>query len=542
MVIAQIASAPDPSMCVTGPDGIVTVFAWDLRLVILSVAVAVFGSFAALECAERMRTAGTLPVRRRFFVVGAVLMGLAIWTMHFVGMLALKMGMHVSYASSWSAASILAAAVGAGLAFLLIERPRVTAFHLSTGAVAMGLAIVSMHYLGMKSMRMPAAINYEPRLFSLSVFIAIATSGAALKLGRSIPRSEGAAFWMKAGSAVLMGLAISGMHYVGMAAARYEATSVAANTAADPLVGTFPLSDAVAIAGAIFAAALLALAVRTAVERQRALAANQKLMEELEERVRQRTAELQARNNDLAAFSYSVSHDLRSPLRTIAGFSDALLETHAHELSEEARHYLNRINIATRRMDTLLEGLLTLARVSQAPIKRERLDLGELARVTLADLAAQEPDRTVEVQIDPGLVAYADVALLTSALQNLLANAWKFTGRNPRARIHFGSRLHGADTVYFIRDNGAGFDMAAVGRLFGMFERFHAARDFPGHGIGLAVTKRIVERHGGKISAESVKGEWAEFSFTLPPDGNSLPPFAPSAVRSPDVPIAAGLV
>lgn len=516
MIFAQISSRPDPSMCVSGPDGIVSIFTWDLRLVALSIAVAVFGSFAALECAERMRTASSLPIRRRFFVLGAVLMGLAIWTMHFVGMLALKMGMEVSYANSWSATSILAAAIGAGLAFLLIERERVTWFHLITGAVAMGLAIVSMHYVGMKSMRMAATINYEPRLFSLSVLIAVFTSGAALKLGHSIPSSERAAFWMKAGSAVLMGLAISGMHYVGMAAARYQATTVAESRTADPLVGSFPLSDTVAIAGVIFGIALLALAARTAVERQQALAANQKLLAELEERVRLRTAELETRNNDLATFSYSVSHDLRSPLRTITGFSEALLETHARNLNEEGQHYLKRINAATHRMDALLQGLLTLARVSQAPIKRERIDLSELARATMADLMAQERGRAVDVQIDDKLVAYGDAALVASVLQNLLGNAWKFTGKNPRARIHFGARRSGDETIYFVRDNGAGFDMASVRKLFGMFERLHGMAEFPGHGIGLAVTKRIIERHGGRIAAESVKGEWAEFSFALP--------------------------
>jgi light-regulated signal transduction histidine kinase (bacteriophytochrome) len=301
-----------------------------------------------------------------------------------------------------------------------------------------------------------------------------------------------------------------------MAAARYQATTVAESSAADPLVGTFPLSDTVAIAGVIFGIALLALAARTAVERQQALAANQKLTAELEERVRLRTAELESRNNDLATFSYSVSHDLRSPLRTITGFSEALLESHANGLNEEGQHYLKRINAATHRMDALLQGLLTLARVTQAPIQRERIDLSELARATMADLMAQERGRAVEIQIDDGLVAHGDAALVASVLQNLLGNAWKFTGRNPRARIHFGARRSGDETVFFVRDNGAGFEMASVQKLFGMFERLHGMAEFPGHGIGLAVTKRIVERHGGRISAESVKGESAEFSFTLP--------------------------
>lgn len=503
-------------MCVTGPEGVVAVFAWDVRLVVVSVAIAIFGSFAALECAERMRTAAVRAQRRRLFVLGAALMGLAIWTMHFVGMLALKMGMHVSYGIAWSVLSILAAGTGAGLAFFLIERARLTWFYLSAGAIAMGLAIVSMHYLGMKSMRMAAAIDYEPRLFALSVAIAVVTSGAALKIARSIPSSDRAAFAVKAGSAVVMGLAIAGMHYVGMAAARYRATTEAENRSADPLVGAFPLSDAVAIAGVIFGVTLVALATRTAVERQRALAANEKLMAELEDRVKRRTAELEARNNDLAAFSYSVSHDLRSPLRTIAGFSEMLLDVKAEQLDDEGKHYLRRIYAATQRMDALLEGLLILARVSQAPIKREQVDLTQLARTVLADLMAQEPRRVVKLTIEEGLTATGDGTLLASALQNLLGNAWKFTSKKPEAAIHFGVR-HGPGTrTFFVRDNGAGFDPQNVRKLFGMFERLHGVGEFPGNGIGLAVTKRIIDRHGGTISANSVKGEWAEFSWTLP--------------------------
>ncbi len=509
--------APDPSMCVVSPDGVVATFQWDARLVAFSVVIAVFGSFGALECAERMRSTTEATVRQRFFFVGASLMGLAIWTMHFVGMLALDMGpMHVSYAGTWSVASIVAAATGAGIAFLLIDRARVGFFHLATGSVAMGLAIVSMHYLGMKSMRMPAAIDFEPRLFSLSVLIAIVTSGVALKIAHSIPKSERSAFWMKGGSSVLMGGAIAGMHYVGMAAARYRETSMADNRQADPLVGEFALSNAVAAAGIVFCTALLLLAARTAVERQRALAANERLMAELEERVRQRTAELEARNADLASFSYSVSHDLRSPLRTIIGFSDALVEGHSSELSVEARHYVSRIHAATRRMDMLLQGLLTLARVTQAPLRHEPLDLTEMARAIAADLAAENPGRQVAVTVQTGMTAIGDAGLMTSALQNLLENAWKFTQRTARPEVEVGCRAgDGAETVYFVRDNGVGFDMAYAHKAFGMFERLHDSSEFSGQGVGLAVTKRIIDRHGGTISARSEPGKGTEVAFTL---------------------------
>src|SRR5687768_14965656 len=171
--------APDPSMCVSGPQGIVMVFTWDKRLVVLSITIAIIGSFAALECVARMRHAGEDGPRRRFSFLGAALMGLAIWTMHFVGMLALKMPMPVSYAPGWSALSILAAAIGAGLAFTIMNQSRVSVFHVVLGGIAMGLAIASMHYIGMKSMRMGAMVDYEPVRFIFSIVIAIAASAGA---------------------------------------------------------------------------------------------------------------------------------------------------------------------------------------------------------------------------------------------------------------------------------------------------------------------------------------------------------------------------
>jgi NO-binding membrane sensor protein with MHYT domain/nitrogen-specific signal transduction histidine kinase len=503
-------------MCVSGPGGVVTVFDWDVRLIVLSVAVAIAGSFAALEFAGRIRVATESGLRRhRFSIAGAALMGLAIWTMHFVGMLALKMPMPISYSVPWSLLSMLAAAIGAGLAFLIMNQPRVGWFHVTLGGVAMGLAIASMHYLGMKSMRLGAVIDYEPLRFFASVSIAVIASAAALALGYWIPSAGRWAYTVKTGSAIVMGIAIAGMHYMGMAAARYTAAGVAVPAVDRPMVGAFPLGDFVAIASIVFGGALIALTARSAIDRQRALDAYRLLASELEERVRERTAELEAANQELSAFTYTVSHDLRSPLRTISGFVDVLYESHRPEFSAETLGHLDRIRKASVRMDALLSGLLNLANIARTALQRTEVDLSQLARSILADLASDEPTRRVETKVADHLTACGDPTLLTSALQNLLHNAWKFTSKSAASRIEFGAKGYEGKTVFFVRDTGAGFDMAHVKKLFGMFERLHPVTEFAGHGIGLAVTRRIIERHGGMIWAESVPEQGATFYFTL---------------------------
>jgi light-regulated signal transduction histidine kinase (bacteriophytochrome) len=271
----------------------------------------------------------------------------------------------------------------------------------------------------------------------------------------------------------------------------------------------------VSIAGIVFGGALIALTSRSAIDRQRALEDYQKLATELEERVRSRTVELETMNRELSAFTYTVSHDLRSPLRTISNFADILNETHRGEFSNEARAHLLRIQKASARMDNLLSGLLNLANITRAKLERSDVDLSLLARTLLADFAAQEPKRAVEIVVADGLHAAGDPTLLTSALQNLLHNAWKFTGKSALARIEFAQERRQGQTIFVVRDTGAGFNMEHIEKLFGMFERLHTAAEFPGHGIGLAVTKRIIERHGGSIWAESALGQGATFFFTL---------------------------
>jgi PAS domain S-box-containing protein len=220
-------------------------------------------------------------------------------------------------------------------------------------------------------------------------------------------------------------------------------------------------------------------------------------------------------NRELEAFSYSVAHDLRAPLRAVAGFSATLLEDHAAGLDEKGREYLTRSRNAAATMGNLIDDLLELSRLSRVEVRRERLDVTAKAKSVLEQLLAAQPDRDVEVVVAEGLVASADRALLRILLTNLLANAVKFTSKNARARIEVGSRVEGGRTVFFVKDDGAGFDMQYASKLFAPFERLHSAHEFPGTGVGLAIVQRIVTRHGGTIRAESAPGKGAIFLFSL---------------------------
>lgn len=239
---------------------------------------------------------------------------------------------------------------------------------------------------------------------------------------------------------------------------------------------------------------------------------------EIEQQLKNRSIELEAINQELEAFSYSVSHDLRAPLRAIDGFSHILLKDYADRLDETGRDRLGRVRRAAQHMGTLIDDLLKLSRVTRTELKREQVDLSALANEIVADLCKQAPDRTVQFVISPGLLTQGDKGLLRIVLDNLLGNAWKFTGSRPEARIGMARAASAGSPVFIISDNGVGFDMAYASKLFGVFQRLHDASEFPGTGIGLATVQRIIHKHGGTIWAESTPGAGTRFYFTLEPE------------------------
>jgi DNA-binding response OmpR family regulator len=227
-------------------------------------------------------------------------------------------------------------------------------------------------------------------------------------------------------------------------------------------------------------------------------------------------AELERKNKELEAFSYSVSHDLRAPLRGIDGFSQILLEQYSPSLDAKGRDYLSRIRSAAQRMDELIDDMLQLSRVVRADIVRATVDLSAVARDVMGDLVRKEPERQAEVLIADTPAVSADRRLIQVALENLLGNAWKFSSKVERARIEFHAEDQEGEVVYCVRDNGAGFKMDYAGKLFQPFQRLHSEAQFPGTGIGLATVHRIIDRHGGRVWAKGAPGEGATFSFTLP--------------------------
>ncbi|MGH8094481.1 MAG: PAS domain S-box protein [Chthoniobacterales bacterium] len=241
---------------------------------------------------------------------------------------------------------------------------------------------------------------------------------------------------------------------------------------------------------------------------------------ELEERVKQRTADLETANEELESFSYSVSHDLRAPLRAVDGFSQALLEDFAEQLPEEARHYLQTIRQSAQRMGALIDDLLTFSRLSRLPLDRQPVSAEVLVKYALAELALQKEGRAVEIRIAELAPCEGDPALLRQVWINLLSNALKYTRRREHAVIEVGSRMENGETVYFVTDNGTGFDMRYANKLFGVFQRLHRSDEFEGTGVGLAIAQRVVHRHHGRIWADAEPDRGASFFFTLGTKGD----------------------
>jgi PAS domain S-box-containing protein len=256
---------------------------------------------------------------------------------------------------------------------------------------------------------------------------------------------------------------------------------------------------------------LVSAAIRDVTQRKRMEEDVQKLNEDL----KQRAAQLEAANKELEAFSYSVSHDLRAPLRSIDGFSHALLEDYSEQLPDEGKSYLERVRAAAQRMAVLIDDLLNLSRVTRTQLQPKFLNFSQMAEEIARSLQEGEPNRHVTVSIAPDLMVDGDPHLLRIVLENLMSNAWKFTARQEQALIEFGQKAHAKERTFYVRDNGVGFDMAYADKLFGVFQRLHSISEFPGTGVGLATVQRIIAIHGGRIWAESAEGKGATFYFTL---------------------------
>jgi len=256
---------------------------------------------------------------------------------------------------------------------------------------------------------------------------------------------------------------------------------------------------------------LVSAAIRDVTQRRRMEEDVQKLNEDL----KQRAAQLEAANKELETFSYSVSHDLRAPLRSIDGFSHVVLEDYGEQLPTDARNYLERVRAAAQRMAVLIDDLLNLSRVTRTALQPRFINLSKIAEEIIRELEEREPHRQPKVSINPELMVEADPHLIHIVLENLLSNAWKFTARQEQAHIEFGQIDRAKERTFFVRDNGVGFDMAYSDKLFGVFQRLHSVSDYPGTGVGLATVQRIISIHGGRIWAESAEGKGATFYFTL---------------------------
>ena len=511
---------------------------YDFLLTLTSIAVAVLASYTALHLASCVSVARSKASSLAWLGGGALSMGIGIWSMHFVGMLGSSIGIAMVYDLGWTLLSLAISVLVSGLALWLVRRENLSWLNLISGGVVMGGGIACMHYAGMMALQISPAIRFEPVMVAVSTLIAVLVSITALSLFVALRSTTLKHRVIKRGAgALVMGVAIAGMHYAGMASASFSPGSIC--TAPEGEVSNLWLAGL--IAGFTFL--VLTMALITALYDAHLLsrdALNQELFQEsrqleranrqirqqstdlailnlqLENRVVQRTEQLEESVRELKAFSHAVAHDLRGPITTGAGFCGLLAKSEAGRLSDKGCYYLEKIKVNLKNMADLIDGLLSLTHLSQIDLKHEQINLSCLARDVLDDWHLQEPKRRVSSSVQGEMHCMGDVRLIKQVMINLIGNAWKFSSKQPTAVIHVGMQIGpNEQVVFFVSDNGAGFDMAYVNKLFGTFQRLHSHADFEGTGIGLATVRRIIVRHGGRIWASSILGEGATFFFTL---------------------------
>lgn len=465
-------------------------------------------------------------------------MGIGIWSMHFVGMLGSSIGIAMVYGLGWTLLSLAISVLVSGLALWLARKESLSWLKLVSGGVVMGSGIACMHYAGMMALQISPAIRFEPVMVAVSILIAILASVTALSLFVALRSTTLKHRVIKRGAgALVMGVAIAGMHYAGMASASFSPGSICTAPAGEVsnlwlaglITGFTFLVLTMSLITALYDAHLTsrnALNDQLLQESRQLERANRQICQQstdlailnlqLENRVLQRTEQLEESVRELKAFSHAVAHDLRGPIITVAGFCGLLTKSEAGRLSDKGSYYLGKIKGNSKNMADLIDGLLSLTHLSQIDLKHEQINLSCLAQDVLDDWHLREPERKVNSSVQEEMHCTGDARLIKQVMVNLIGNAWKFSAKQSNAVIHVGMQLEpNGQVVFFVSDNGAGFDMAYVDKLFGAFQRLHSLAEFEGTGIGLATVRRIIVRHGGRIWASSVLGEGATFFFNF---------------------------
>jgi NO-binding membrane sensor protein with MHYT domain/nitrogen-specific signal transduction histidine kinase len=548
---------------------------YDDVLVALSVVIAIMSAYAALDLARRITFASGWS-RLLWLTGGAIAMGFGIWSMHYMGMLAFRLPVPVQYDWPTVVLSLIAAIVASAIALVVVSRAKMDLKRALLGSVLMGGGIATMHYTGMQAMRMPAMCSYSPWLVGLSVLLAIVISLVALWLTFRFRRDAAAWSWRRSTSAVVMGLAIPVMHYTGMAAVTFtpsttmhedlsHATSVSSLGVTAIGLATFVVLGAVLLSNLRFDSlptarqliaryflslgliSVLAILGMLLVEHQGGETGNRLQMAlllavlgvlvvqgilvlrpalanihqgisqlELAKQALQRKSEELARSNaELEQFAYVASHDLQEPLRMVASYTQLLARRYQGKLDRDADEFIGFAVDGATRMQTLIRDLLSYSRVMTQGRSLQPVDTRLAFDAACENLhqAIEEAGVTVSVGALP--VIQADATQMTQLFQNLLGNALKY--RNEHApRIHVDARPAEKSWLFSVQDNGIGIEPQYFERIFQMFQRLHTREKYSGTGIGLAICRRIVERHGGRIWVESEPGQGSTFLFAIP--------------------------